>query len=327
MIQNRIIFFCYIFIVGIITAMLLPLDPIYLPLLEGIWAALFVISMIVLYLHMRHKKKGTGEGTRQFPASWVLLFLVGLLLGYMRYLSANTVPDTRLGFIQLSGDTAEYIAEDDLTDTHRVRLVKQSALGQDVQLELQGELDARIPVKDERGRPFVDEEGRWHFDVAKLPQVSQTIYISANDPLGTSYLVPQPFTRITNVLLKLGPSTGHITLYRVSNHIRSFVRPGRRQTPVTVLGRIVQDPMVYDFKTVIPISPRFIQYLPGGPFYRVAGGDIRVTMKPEIEGYSQFARSEAYGYDVVVKGELFGARTRSNPGGFDQRKFLRNHNI
>ena len=46
-----------------------------------------------------------------------------------------------------------------------------------------------------------------------------------------------------------------------------------------------------------------------------------------MSGYRDFARTEAYGYDVRVSGELASPRAASNPGGFDARRFMQNYNI
>ncbi len=160
-----------------------------------------------------------------------------------------------------------------------------------------------------------------------MKQDSSPIVIRKDDPVGTDYIVDQPFTRLAPAEIVSGPASGSVGLYRISNHIGSFVRLSRGRAPVTILGRISQDPLVYDFKTVLPVTPSFIQYPAGGPFYKVEGGDLQVTLKPGISNYSMFARTAAYGYDVQIRGELSSARESANPGGFNPRRFMQNYNV
>ncbi len=321
--QNRIIAFCYLYIGGIIAAMLLPLDPGWLPWLR-IAAGLTLVPAGALVLWSLAEKTGATRRVR------VLLFLLcsgALLLGYTRYISAHTVPDMRVGEIQIDGDSRLFHQAAALTDTSRLRLRKASPLEEDVRIRIIGELDARQPVRDADGHSRMDAEGRWMFNVIRMPIRSEEIILRSEDPLDTDYVIEQPFNRITGIEWLSGPRRGQLHVYRISNHIGSFVRPGRAQSPVTVLGRITSDPRVYDFKTVLIFTPVFVQYPAGGPFYRVEGGDLQVTVPPSVDTYPVIARTEAYGMDLALHGELTVARAEANPGGFNARQFMRNYNI
>jgi len=327
--QSKIILFCYLYIIGIVGAMLMPVDPVWLAWLEVAVAVAMIPAGIYFLSGLL---KGTSDPHKQQASRvtilvWSALFAGSVLLGYSRHISSNTVPDMRIGEIVINGSSRVFQQQSSLPDTSRLRLRKSGELIADVKIRLRGELDARVPVRDANGISTMDEDGRWVFQINRMPLESEVITIKADDPSGTDYMVNQPFTRITGIEWVDGPETGVIEVHRISNHIGSFVRPGRAQSPVTVLGNISSDTRVYDFKTVLIITPDYIQYPAGGPFYRVEGGDIQVTVQPGMDGYASFARTGAYGADVELKGELTVARAESNPGGFNARKFMQNYNI
>ncbi len=323
--QSRIILFCYCFIVGLVAAMSRPADPAALPALKAA-AALTLAAATAAFFWIRRRAR---FGAAPPAARWFgrLLMLSAVTLGYARYIGANTVPDTRLGVVELSPTGAIFHAQAPIPDTCRLRVRKTQPLAADVRLRVVGELDARVPARDADGRAALDAEGRWLFKRATLPITTAVVTVRAGDPLDTDVVIDQPLTRLTRVEIVDGPPRGAVALYRLSNHIGTFVRPGRAQSPVTILGRISADPLVYDFKTVLPVTPEFIQYPAGGPFYRVEGGDIQVTIRPDLPGYETFSRAEAYGYDVELSGELTVARGAANPGGFNARRFQQNYNI
>lgn len=326
--QNKIIFFCYCYIVGIVAAMVLPVDPVLLPWLHAFTAVALAATAVWIALVRRAARAGGDEAAaRTARRLWWFLLAAALSLGYTRYIGANTVPDTFLGEVRLQSAGAAYHARAGLPDTCRVRFQKTGPLEADVRLRLRGELDARVPVRNAAGRATIDKAGRWQFRIATLGLTSDVVTVRAADPAGTDVVVPQPFTRITAVDVVDGPPSGAVALYRISNHIGSFTRAGRQQAPVTILGHIAADPLVYDFKTVLPVTPEFIQFPAGGPFFRVEGGDLQVTIRPEMTNYAALARTDAYGYDVEFSGELTVARGAANPGGFNARRFQQNYNI
>ena len=321
--QSRIILFCYAYVVGIAAAMAVAFNPALLPLMRVATGLAFAVSAA---FYARKVLRSGASGIR-VGAEILLLVVPGLLFGGTRYMDANTVPDTRLGVLHLRAGGAGFELERELPDLSRISIRKTGPLKNDVILRLHGELDARLPILGEGGSVQMDGHGRWKFRMARLDRQSETIIVRASDPVGTDYVVPQPFSRLSKIDVVEGPSEGSVELYRVSNHISTFARPGRFHAPVTVLGRITQDPSVYDFKTVLAITPDFVQYTAGGPYFKVDGGDIQVVLKPEIGGYEQFSRTDAYGGSVQAYGELSMARAAMNPGGFDPRRFMQNHNI
>ena len=325
--QNKIIGGCYLYISGIVLAMLLPLDAAWLPLIQtGAALALGLAGLLIIWALLQ----GDNIKERAHIYSrylWPMLAIGAVLFGYGRYTSSNTVPDLQIGEIQLAAGTLQFEQTVDLQDTSRIRLQKTEELASDLQVRVVGELAARLPVIDDEGQYLMDADARWKFTKAVMPMQSEIITISADDPVGTDYVVDQPFSRIDGIELVAGPAEGVVAVYRISNHIGSFVRPARAQSPVVVLGRITSDPRVYDFKTVLMITPSFVQFPAGGPFYQVEGGDIQVTIHPDLEGYSKLARTAAYGADVQIQGDLTVARMASNPGGFNARQFMQNYNI
>lgn len=324
--QSRIILFCYCFIIGLVLAMVWPANPAALPALQSV-AALALSATALMLFQARRKQRDGAEAPS--PSRWLawMLVLSAVSLGYARYIGANTVPDTRVGDIVLTDGVAQYQSRGALPDTCRIRIRKSRDLAGDLRVRLVGDLDARVAARDENGRAMIDRRGRWQFHVAPMQLTTDVVVVRADDPIGTDYVVDQPLTRITGVQVVEGPAQGAVALFRISNHIGSFVRPGRAQSPVTILGRITADPLVYDFKTVLPVTPEFIQYPAGGPFYRVEGGDIQVTVRTNMPSYETFAHTTAYGYDVELSGELTVARGAANPGGFDARRFQQNYNI
>ncbi len=328
MIQSKVIFFCYAYVAGLVVAMVAPADPSMLPLLHA--AVALCLGPAAAYFGWRIVKSfGTTAPERARALSridWFVLLIPAMVLGYTRYTASNTVLDTRLGEVRVVQGEAVFQQDAPIADTSRLRLRKTGPLEADLRLRLHGELRARVPVLDENGQAAMDAKGRWRFRVARLEQASEIVTIRADDPAGTDYPVAEPFNRITSAEVLSGPDSAAVSLYRVSNHIGSFARPGRNMPPVLVLGHISQDPWVYDFKTVLHVEPEFIQVPPGGPCYKVEGGEIQVVLKPGLTGYERYARTEAYGYDVQARGELSVARHEANPGGFDAQRFMQNYN-
>lgn len=327
--QAAILIFCYGFIGGLVAARFAPADSSFLSFGWLITALLLVTAVAIRLIPLRAsgRKGAPAPDKRWIRLSHLVLLLGAAALGYTRHLDANTIPDSHLADIVIESNSARAIYQAQLPETCRLRIRKQSPLEADVHLRLTGEVDARIAARDEQGRAQIDRQGRWLFYIVRRTVTTEVVVIRAGDPIGTDYVIDQPLTRLTGLILEKAPSKGVLALYRISNHISAFTRPGRAQSPVTILGRISSDPLVYEFKTVLPVTPEFIQYPAGGPFYRVEGGEIQVTIRPDLSGYERFATTAAYGHDVEIVGELTFARGAANPGGFDARRYLQNHNI
>lgn len=328
-IEPGIILFCYAYIVGIGASMAAPSDPGALPVLSVFAAVALVAAAAAGWKAARDVRTGPGGAGAPPSVRWlgVALAVSGLALGYTRHLAANTEPDMRLGTVTLAASGASYEATATPPDSGRIRLSRQGPLSGDVALQVIGELDARVPVRGTNGLPTLDAQGRWRFSIAPLAVTSDVVTVHAADPEGVQVPVPQPFTRIVAVRRVSGPGAGAIAVHRVSNHAVTFARSGARAAPVRVLGYINADPIVYDFKTVLPVTPQFIQSPAGGPFLRVEGGDIQVTVRPDCPGYAKLADARAYGRAIEAEGVLSIARAASNPGGFDARRYFRNTGV
>ncbi|HMP72113.1 MAG TPA: ComEC/Rec2 family competence protein [Kiritimatiellia bacterium] len=323
MTRNNLIAFCYLYIGGILLAMTYPVDASWdRALLIGAIGSFLPITAFALAVMFRG---ATLDGGLR-ATLWVLLALPALVLGYSRYHSADRVHDASLGVIDFASMSESRLSHPPAgTSRLRVRLLEAPA--GELVFRLTGEADVRIPVRDEGGRPRLDEQGRWLFEVVRTPMTSEVIRFEASDGAGLERMIDQPFTRLDSVEVLSGGASGQVEVFQIANHVRSFVRGRGGQSPVTVLGRVSQDPRVFGFRTVLFITPSFIQYPAGGPFYAIDGGDIQVTIQPDMKGYAAFARTEATGVDVVFEGELTFARGPSNPGGFDAARFLQNNNV
>lgn len=321
--QTNIIAFCYWFIAGLVAAMLWPLSG-----MGGSWLTAATVGSFLplIALLLATMLKGMSPAALPRGVVCVLVALPAFLLGYARYTSANEVRDTDLGQLGL-GPEGQLVLDRQPEETSRLRFVVLEPLEAPVAFRLVGEVDVRTPVLDEAGGATLSEDGLWQFTVSTLAYTSEVVRLEAGAEPGSGVLLDQPFTRLRGVQVIEGDPAGRIGIHQVANHTRSFVRGRRMQSPVTVLGRISQDPRVYSFKTVLMVKPAFIQYPAGGTFYPVHGGEVQVTIRPDMPGYERFARTEAAGADVMVSGELTFARGPANPGGFDAARFLQNYNI
>ncbi len=327
--QNKIIFFCYTVLFGIVAAMLWPATASWVGPL-GLITVLSAISALVAGVIIL--KKTGWENFEQLKGKalftlFALLAVTGLLLGYTRYTATLQQPDTHLGTVTINGKKAVYQQLKPIGESARLLLKTSTPLSRDVKLRLTGLVEVRRPVLDDAGKPSMDEQGRWLFYKETYDQQSDIIHLEASSSSSAIYLLEQPFSEIQSVELIEGEGAGTIRVHRLANHISSFCREGFNTPAVNLLGRISGDPMVYNFKAVLPITPDFIQIRENGTYYAVEGGGVRVTVNPDVQDYGRLAVSDAYGYDIAVRGRLYVPTGRSNPGGFDYRNYLRNHNV
>ncbi len=328
----RIILFCYAFIAGLVAAMLWPSDPGRLPLfavLTGLAFAASVAGFLARRARLaRMPEAGAPSSAELTGILAVLLAVPAVLLGYTRHLAANSRPDRGVAVVRLADGRAEWQAVGrGLPETARLCLRKTAPSTEDVELVLHGRLDAFLPEPGPGGQATLDERGRWRMRVVSVAQTSEPIRIRRDDPPGMEYVVAQPFTAVDRVEVRKGAGSAEFAVDQLSNHLSAFVREGRAVPDVTLLGRITSDPLIYDFKTVLPVTPDFIQLSEGGPFLRVEGGDVQVAIRPDMAGYESFARSAAYGWDVEVRGRMTAARPATNPGGYDARRYFANYNV
>lgn len=341
MTQNKLIAFCYLFIVGICLCMAFPAAPGAVAPLWQLTAVLLVASGVALYFLRRARPPVENTSPYDEPVHidgwqvgvWTLLLVSALVLGYSRYLSMIQSPDTYLGtvtFAEASADSATYDQKRDLSTTSYLKLKVLAAPAEDLTIRIHGDLEALTPIIGEDGAPVLDADAQWNFARSDVEQHSEPITIPAGTPAGTEVLVEQAYTRITSVSLESSPASAagaKLAILQPVNTVALFARQGRNVVPVSMLGRITADPWVYSFKTVLSITPEYIQHVPGGPYFKVARQTVRVTIDPDLDGYADLARSAAYGYDVALTGELIAPSGAANAGSFDQAKYLRNYNI
>lgn len=249
--------------------------------------------------------------------------LFGLAAGWTRHRIATTAPDRPWGRIEITADgrTALEIKPDE--DAGRPRLRLESPPPDNLELRLIGELNLRVLEQNPEGRPLADRRGRWWTLRGTVAVTSDAVVVRPGERPGATWSLATPFSRVTAVEVVRGVGPARFTVLRPPNNVASFARPGPRQAPLRLIGRISGDPIVYDFKTVLPISPQFIEWPAGGTWMRVEGGLVHVTVRPGMPDYSRLASSAAYGRLVEVTGALQLPGGAANPGGFDPRRHLR----
>lgn len=318
--------FCYAFVAGIAAARVLPVPPSAGAPLFALAALAFAAGGAVLARVGRRGWAAAGAGAR--AAAWAAVLGPGLALGLARQGAVDTAVTRRVAHVRVDGRSAELAGGPvALPEMARVALRKESATGRDLRLRLQGEVHARVLERDAAGIAALDERGRWPFTVAELPQRSDEVLVRARDPVGTVYPVAQPFTRVDRVEVVGDGEEAALSLHAVANHVATFARETRPAPPVRILGRVTGDPAVYPTRTVLTVTPAFLQESVGGPWYRIDGGDLHVEVRPEAPDYGRYAGRWAYGMDLEVAGELLAPRPQPFPGGFDARAFLRNHGV
>ena len=332
MTQNKFVGFCYAFIVGIAGAMAFTLGPQWVGRMWWL-TALLAVATVGVFVALR-KKRPPEENLSPWgeewhwdgwqAAAWGMLLATALAFGYARYLSMVQSPDKLLGVAR--GGAAWAPKELGTTSFVKLKLLKTAEA--DFTVALKGRLEALRPVVDETGKPLMDADGHWTFSQTDVEQRGDELTIEAGTPAGTEFMVEQPFTTVDSVEIGgPGAAGAKVAVYKPVNTVSLFARQGRNTVPVRILGRIAADPWVYSFKTVLSVKPDYIQYVPEGPYLKVERQTVRVTANPEIGAYEAIARSDAYGYDVAVTGQLTMPTGAANAGSFDQAKYLRNYNI
>ncbi|MBP5788088.1 MAG: ComEC/Rec2 family competence protein, partial [Kiritimatiellae bacterium] len=260
-------------------------------------------------------------------AAWAVLLATAWVFGYARYIAMIQSPDRPLGTAELSEGAVAWRPKD-LSTTSFVKIKLLTDAEEELTVRLRGRLEALSPVLDEDGLPLMDGNGDWNFSQTDVAQGSDPLTIPVGSKAGTEFLVDQPFTAVDAVEVEASAGAkAKLALFQPVNTVSLFARKGRNVVPVKILGRITADPWVYSFKTVLAITPDYIQYRPDGTYLKVERQTVRVTADPELPNYAAIARSDAYGYDVAVSGQLISPSGAANAGSFDQAKYLRNYNI
>lgn len=287
------------------------------------------------------------ETPASVPLFRLCLVLAGFFLGYARHAATfggggravtPSVPEDvavyePLGFYSLEAPTQKASAEEGSVRTYAISGLQHS-------LE---------PVYDENGVPVLDARGRWHF-THTVSRAECTVALPAEEK---SVAIPVPFSRITSIreTTAAGPTNAMLPrILRHPNRVESFARPRstdyQTRTPATLLGRIYNDPEVYNGsveegaaprRTVLEVEPLYIQPAPGDPFFPIESGRIQVTLSgsnsatERAEAFGKMmdlvSRTDALGNDIVLKGALEIPQEALNPDGFDYRAFLQSRGI
>ncbi len=316
-----IISLCYAYFAGIVAEMLFPVAPSALPVFLGISVVGLGLCALVLFLMALDVIK---------KRKWFLPFAIFTLLifGYTRHLASRSVIDKKVASVTINNSgKIDFKTPIDFSDSSRIQLVKKSETFKNITIKISGKLFARVAEQNTNGISKLNSEDKWEFRILNTPVESEPIIIKASDPIGKIYYVKTTFNQVTKINCINGSGPAKLEILRVANHTSTFARKGQNRPAVTVLGKITHDPYVYSSRTSIQITPDFIQYEAGGPYYKSEGGDVKIFLRPSDNDYKLIARTQAYGYYVQVHGELRKPLGPANPGDFDQKTYMRNHNL
>lgn len=121
------------------------------------------------------------------------------------------------------------------------------------------------------------------------------------------------------------------------NHISNFAEPGWGEIPVIMEGVIVDDPDIFESRTILVVRPdtyRHADQLPDEAIELVGGGHIRLTLSRDLPfnqginpAWEEFSRSDVYGAKVRVSGLLREPSSLTRPGGFNLKEFWGINNL
>jgi len=311
---------CIAWVAGIALSTALPADAAWMTMIPPL---LLLLTGLTAVAAVRRFRSHVGRGYLLTLAA----ALCGLSAGWMRHRLAIANPDRPWGALEIGSGGQVRIDVAPAPDAGRPRLRLESAPPDDVEIRLMGELDLRVIERDAEGRPLADRQGRWWTLRGTVAVTSDAMVVRAGDRPGTTWSIATPFTRITAVEVLRGDGPLRLTVLRPPNDVAAFARPGSRQPPLRLVGRVSGDPIVYDFKTVLPVSPHFIEWPAKGTWLRIDEGLVHVTVRPETPDYERLASSAAYGRLVEVEGVLQLPGVAANPGGFDPRRHLRTSGV
>ncbi|MDZ4198576.1 MAG: ComEC/Rec2 family competence protein [Kiritimatiellia bacterium] len=319
---HSLILFCYVYLCGVALSLGLGVSIRWFP---AFLAATVAGAVSFFGFWARGRKTQSAENQRVTPAMALCLAAAGLCLGFARHLGVESREDPRISRALLVHGEAAMRPTPGLPEPSRLRVRLETRLEQDLRLRLKGTLNARMADADDSGAARMDARGRWRFYRAEIAQHSAVLFWPAGSPPGTEILVEEPFSRVDEMEILEGPPSARLALFRVSNHISTFVREAHESPSASILGRIAADPDTYTHRVGLPVEPEFLQYREGGHWYRVEGGRIEISIRSEMEqAYAEYAGSERYGADVQARGRILASASAANPGGFDQRKYLKN---
>ncbi len=316
--SSAILLICYAFVAGIGFSMAWDLGAV-------VAAGCAAGGALALAVAAWMRRRGMRAAARQAVETAAAIGL-GLGSGMARHIAAVARPDAHWAEVAVDETVARLERTRTGFDTGRIRLELLEPPASDLAIRLVGEVDARLPA-GEGGSVAADEGGRWRFRMATLTVTTDAIRVRSDDPVGREWWPATPLTRLIGVVLSGGRGPARLRVWRVAGQIGAFARAERRQPPLRVLGHVSGDPIVYDYKTVLPVTPSYIEWPAGGPFLRAEGGLIHVTIRPEAPGYAEMSGTAAYGRLIEVTAPLQAPAGARNPGGFDYRRYLRNSGV
>lgn len=134
-------------------------------------------------------------------------------------------------------------------------------------------------------------------------------------------------------LLSIGGGWGRYSLTRVGNsdnHIQNYVTDSFEETRV-VEATVVASPMVFEDKVRLRVTPHKLWMSPEmNESIEIDGGDLWVQARPYQDlaiSFDELSRNALYGDRILIEGSIMEPTSRSNPHGFDFRRFLHNQGI
>ena len=179
MTRNKLITFCYLFIVGIGLAMAFPVGPEALGPLWSVTAILGLLTVAGFMAAHRLRKPvadelaayGVSEPINRWQVGlWILMILTALSFGYVRYVAMIQSPDQLVGTLTVADGAGQFSPGKAISQTSFLKIKTLAPVDQEIRLRLVGRLEALQPVPDADGRPSMDADGRWMFTQYNLEQ-------------------------------------------------------------------------------------------------------------------------------------------------------------
>jgi hypothetical protein len=273
MTQNKLIAFCYLFIIGIALAMAFPLGS---AAVAPLWLGTLALGLLTagaLHLARRRRPAAADEESPVPPPARFDALQVSAWASCSPPPSSSATPatiamiqppDQLVGRVRFEAGSVTWSPASPMSSTSFLKIKTLAPVEEDIELRLVGRLEALRPVRDDNGLPVLDADGRWNFTRTDMDQASDP---SSSPPHARRSRTPgrPPFTHLDRVEPVNQPASGSLAILKPVNAVSLFARSGRNVVPVSILGRITADPWVYSFKTVLSITPDYIQYQPTAP--------------------------------------------------------------
>ena len=306
------IWLCYAFIAGIAAGHRWP---------EASWpgAVLCAIgfgALIAGTLGHRPQRSGLAQVLRL-----AALLGIGFGCGQIRHRIEVRRPDTLVATVLRTPHGTAIHSARPLQEAGLWRVVVEGPVREPLRFRLVGEVDARVSPTPQQD-PQADPGGRWKFETVPLVVTTDVVHVEPEDPASWTQLLSTPLSRLVEVVWERAPEHVRLRIQRPCHRIGLFAAVSSGRSPLRILGHVSGDPVVYDHRTVLPVTPHFVQYPVGGPWLRVEGGLLHVGIRASAPEHPEWSGSRAYGRLVEIQGRLELPQSELNPGGFDQRRHL-----